>query len=85
MFIVPAKSPGFSHSGLGYFIIAVVAQTLNLVFLLSTVRRRAPQQSRTELTRLQDKSKQNTMITLQTVVTTILAQRISTFISPTKS
>ncbi|KAJ7082637.1 hypothetical protein B0H15DRAFT_785550, partial [Mycena belliarum] len=50
--------------GLGYFIIAVVAQTLNLVFLLST-----------------DKSKQNTMITLQTVVTTILAQRIITSLS----
>ncbi|KAJ7082032.1 hypothetical protein B0H15DRAFT_1024614 [Mycena belliarum] len=50
--------------GLGYFVIAVVAQTLNLVFLLSN-----------------DKSKQGTMITLQTVVTAILAQRIITSLS----
>ncbi|KAJ7081152.1 hypothetical protein B0H15DRAFT_1024930 [Mycena belliarum] len=50
--------------GLGYFVIAVVAQTLNLVFLLSS-----------------DKSKQGTMLTLQTVITTILAQRIITSLS----
>ncbi|KAJ7085359.1 hypothetical protein B0H15DRAFT_373005 [Mycena belliarum] len=50
--------------GLGYFIIAVVAQTLNLSFLLSS-----------------DKSKQGTMLTLQTVVTSILAQRIITSLS----
>ncbi|KAJ7076723.1 hypothetical protein B0H15DRAFT_805457 [Mycena belliarum] len=51
-------------SGLGYFVIAVVTQTLNLVFLLSS-----------------DKSKQGTMLTLQTVITTILAQRIITSLS----
>ncbi|KAJ7078738.1 hypothetical protein B0H15DRAFT_532850 [Mycena belliarum] len=50
--------------GLGYFVIAVVTQTLNLVFLLSS-----------------DKSKQGTMLTLQTVVTSILAQRIITSLS----
>ncbi|KAJ6622820.1 hypothetical protein B0H10DRAFT_1787607, partial [Mycena sp. CBHHK59/15] len=50
--------------GLGYFVIAVVAQTLNLFFLLNT-----------------DKSKQGTMLTLQTVVTVILAQRIITSLS----
>ncbi|KAJ7085516.1 hypothetical protein B0H15DRAFT_377610 [Mycena belliarum] len=50
--------------GLGYFIIAVVAQALNLSFLLSS-----------------DKSKQGTMLTLQTVVTSILAQRIITSLS----
>ncbi|KAJ7129882.1 hypothetical protein C8R43DRAFT_1240040 [Mycena crocata] len=47
--------------GLGYFIVAVVAQALNLSFLLST-----------------DKAKQGTMLTLQTVITSILAQRIIT-------
>ncbi|KAJ7240540.1 hypothetical protein C8J57DRAFT_1478160 [Mycena rebaudengoi] len=50
--------------GLGYFIVAVVAQTLNLSFLLSS-----------------DTSKQGTMLTLQTVVTSILAQRIITSLS----
>ncbi|KAJ7642297.1 hypothetical protein B0H17DRAFT_1105079 [Mycena rosella] len=47
--------------GLGYFVVAVVAQTLNLSFLLST-----------------NKAKQGTMLTLQTVITSILAQRIIT-------
>ncbi|KAJ7159030.1 hypothetical protein C8R43DRAFT_1178780 [Mycena crocata] len=47
--------------GLGYFVVAVVAQTLNLSFLLNA-----------------DKSKQGTMLTLQTVITSILAQRIIT-------
>ncbi|KAJ7077679.1 hypothetical protein B0H15DRAFT_861497 [Mycena belliarum] len=50
--------------GLGYFIIAVATQTLNLSFLLST-----------------DRSKQGTMLTLQTVITAILAQRIITSLS----
>ncbi|KAJ7441097.1 hypothetical protein FB451DRAFT_1414760 [Mycena latifolia] len=50
--------------GLGYFIVAVVAQTLNLSFLLSS-----------------DTSKQGTMLTLQAVVTAILAQRIITSLS----
>ncbi|KAJ7094500.1 hypothetical protein B0H15DRAFT_946913 [Mycena belliarum] len=50
--------------GLGYFVIAVVMQTFNLVFLLST-----------------DTAKQGTMLTLQTIVTSILAQRIITSLS----
>ncbi|KAJ7240539.1 hypothetical protein C8J57DRAFT_1371231 [Mycena rebaudengoi] len=50
--------------GLGYFIVAVVAQTLNLSFLLNS-----------------DKNKQGTMLTLQTIITTILAQRIITSLS----
>ncbi|KAJ7129295.1 hypothetical protein C8R44DRAFT_614484 [Mycena epipterygia] len=47
--------------GLGYFVVAVITQALNLSFLLSD-----------------DTSKQGTMLTLQTVITSILAQRIIT-------
>ncbi|KAJ7078744.1 hypothetical protein B0H15DRAFT_1000939 [Mycena belliarum] len=50
--------------GLGYFIVALVAQTLNFTFLLNP-----------------DKEKQGTMLTLQTVITAILAQRIITSLS----
>ncbi|KAJ7592079.1 hypothetical protein C8J56DRAFT_1046458 [Mycena floridula] len=50
--------------GLGYFFVAVIAQSLNLSFLLN-----------------QDKDKQGTMLTLQTIITTILAQRIITSLS----
>ncbi|KAJ7061590.1 hypothetical protein C8F01DRAFT_1137831 [Mycena amicta] len=47
--------------GLGYFVVAVVSQVLNLSFLLNN-----------------DKSKQGTMLTLQTIITSILSQRIIT-------
>lgn len=65
-------------SGLGYFIVAVVAQALNLSFLLSTVRsHRISFPTQRSPPSLQDKAKQGTMLTLQTVITSILAQRIS--------